>query len=131
MGWINDFHRTLSVLKKQKLPYTGLNNLFPACLQTAIPLRQLSLAVTIILASINQIQLTLESKCGEILYEMQWISRWIFLRNAVKCGEIFLNRIYRNHRIYKILPKNLDPGNYWNIHSFKCCKFVYPQYFTL
>ena len=48
--------------------------------------------------------------------------RWIFVGNAVKCGEIFiftaftaitafLTKIHRIHRIfYKHLPKNLDPG---------------------
>ena len=52
----------------------------------------------------------------------QMSMRWIFVRNAVKCGEIFnftaftaitafLTKIYRIHRIsYKNLLKNLDPG---------------------
>ena len=45
--------------------------------------------------------------------------QWIFVRNAVKCGEIFIFTAFtavtailtKIHRIsYKNLPKNLDPG---------------------
>ena len=37
---------------------------------------------------------------------MRWISRWIFVRNAVKCGEFFFHRIHRFHRIsYINLPQ--------------------------
>ena len=39
---------------------------------------------------------------------MRWMSRWIFVRNAVKCGEFFFHRINRFHRIsYIILPQKL------------------------
>ena len=53
---------------------------------------------------------------------MRWIWWWIFVRNAVKSGELFfftaftaitafLTKIHRIHRIsYENLPKNLDPG---------------------
>ena len=39
---------------------------------------------------------------------MRRISRWIFVRNAMKCGELFFHRIHRFHRIsYIILPQEL------------------------
>ena len=64
-------------------------------------------------------------ECGEsrwVIYFLRWMWRLIFVRNAVKCGEIFiftaftaitafLTKIHRFHRIsYKNIPKNLDPG---------------------
>ena len=61
-------------------------------------------------------------------FKSDWVNvgnqmRWIFVRNAVKSGELFfftaftaitafLTKIHRIHRIsYENLPKNLDPGN--------------------
>ena len=64
---------------------------------------------------------------------MRWISRWIFVKNAVKCGELFfftaftaiiafLTKNHRIHRIsYKNLPKNLDPGT-WSL-----CLYTYQK----
>ena len=55
--------------------------------------------------------------------------RWIYVRNAVKCGEIFiftaftaisgfLTKIHRNHRFsYKNSPKDLDPDMVTNAWS--------------
>ena len=87
--WIMYFHSVLRILTKKNCPYRGSNLWHLACLQLLIPLLQLSLTTSIFLVNLNQIEKTLESKGGNFLWEMQWISRLIFVRNGVECGEIF------------------------------------------